>query len=130
MNRGGGLEDTLDLAHGALDVDGLDVLPVLLEERHEEVDGQVDVDEQLGFGHLDVADGDAEAESLLELELDGALDFVELLKNVFVGAEQRGELAGLGEGVNNARKEKGRARQHVLEPRGGRRAQMRGLLPC
>ena len=111
-------------------MDGLDVLPVLLEERHEEVDGQVDVGEQLGFGHLDVADGDAEAESLLELELDGALDFVELLKNVFVGAEQRGELAGLGEGVNNARKEKGRARQHVLEPRGGRRAQMRGLLPC
>ena len=104
MNRGGGLEDTLDLAHGALDVDGLDVLPVLLEERHEEVDRQVDVGEQLCFGHLDVADGNAEAESLLQLELDGALDFVELLKNVFVGAEQRGELAGLGEGVNNARK--------------------------
>ena len=104
MNRGGGLEDTLDLAHGALDVDGLDVLPVLLEERDEEVNGQVDVGKQLSFRHLDVADGDTEAKGLLELELDGALDFVELLKNVFVGAEQRGELAGLGEGVNNARK--------------------------
>ena len=95
MNRGGGLEDTLDLAHGALDVDGLDVLPVLLEERNEEVDGQVDVGEQLRFGHLNVADGDTEAESLLELELHGALDFVELLEDVFVGAEQGGELAGL-----------------------------------
>ena len=38
-----GLEDALDLAHGALDVEGLDVLPVLLEEGNEEVDGQVDV---------------------------------------------------------------------------------------
>ena len=89
------LEDTLDFAHGALDVKGLDVLPVLLEERHEEVDGQVDVGEQLRFGHLNVADGDTEAESLLELELHGALDFVELLEDVFVGAEQGGELAGL-----------------------------------
>ncbi len=74
---------------------GLDVLPVLLEKRDEKVDGQVDVGEQLSFGHLDVADGNTEAESLLELELHSALDFVELLEDVFVGAEQGGELASL-----------------------------------
>ncbi len=74
---------------------GLDVLPVLLEERDEEVHGQVDVGEQLSFGHLDVADSNTKAESLLELKLHGALDFVELLEDVFVGAEEGGELAGL-----------------------------------
>jgi hypothetical protein len=91
----GRLEDALDFAHGALDVQRLDVLPVLLEERNEEVDGQVDVGEQLCLGHLHVADGDTEAEGLLELELHGALDFVEFLKDIFVGAEEGGELAGL-----------------------------------
>jgi hypothetical protein len=89
------LEDALNFAHGALDVERFDVLPVLLEKRHEEVDGQVDVGEQLSFSHLDVADGDTKAKSLLELELHGALDFVELLEDVFVGSEKGGKLAGL-----------------------------------
>ena len=101
------LEDALNFAHGALDVERFDVLPVLLEKRHEEVDGQVDVGEQLSFSHLDVADGDTEAKSLLELELHGALDFVELLEDVLVGAEQGGELAGL----RNTGQRRGRQRQ-------------------
>ena len=83
-------------------MEGLDVLPVLLEEGNEEVDGQVDVREELRFRHLHVADGDAEAERLLQLELDRALDFVEFLEDVFVGAEEGGELAGL-------RRERGRS---------------------
>ncbi len=82
---------------------GLDVLPVLLEKRDEKVDGQVDVGEQLSFGHLNVADSNTEAESLLELELHSALDFVELLEDVFVGAEQGGELAGLEKNVRRQR---------------------------
>ena len=36
--RGVGLEEELRLAHGALEVERLDVLPVLLEQRHQEVD--------------------------------------------------------------------------------------------
>ena len=36
----GGLVDTGSRAHGSLNVEGLDVLPVLLEEGHEEVDTQ------------------------------------------------------------------------------------------
>jgi hypothetical protein len=32
------LEQADRLAHGGLNVEGLDVLPVLLEQRHEEVD--------------------------------------------------------------------------------------------
>ena len=37
------LEQADGLAHGRLDVQRLDVLPVLLEERDEEVDGCVDM---------------------------------------------------------------------------------------
>lgn len=91
------LEDALGLAHGGLEVDSLDVLPVLLEEGHEEVDGNVDVGEELLLGHLDVADGDAEAKGLLELELDGGLDLVDLLSHLVLGSDDAGELARLVE---------------------------------
>lgn len=91
------LEEAVDLAHGRLDVERLDVLPLLLEERDEEVDGKHDVGQQLVVGHLDVADGDTEAENLLELELDGALDLGDLLLEVLVVRDGGGELAGLGE---------------------------------
>merc|ERR1712013_748361 len=37
------LVETVCRTHGGLDVDRLDVLPVLLEKGHEEVNGQVDV---------------------------------------------------------------------------------------
>jgi hypothetical protein len=56
------LVEALGGAHAALDVEGSDVLPVLLQERHEEVDGQHDVAEQLVLGQVDVADGDAQAQ--------------------------------------------------------------------
>ena len=51
-------------SHGALDVEGPDVLPVLLEQRHQEVDGQVDVEDQLVLCHSNVADSDVQAQDL------------------------------------------------------------------
>ena len=55
---------------------------------------QHDVAENLVLGHLDVADGDTQAENLLELELDGRLDFGDLAGKV-VGVGNWGwELAG------------------------------------
>jgi hypothetical protein len=82
------------LAHGALDVERANVLPRLLEERDEEVDGKHHVGDDLVVGHLDVANGDTEAEDLLELELDRALDLGELLLEVIGVRHGRGELAG------------------------------------
>lgn len=37
------LVDAMDLAHRALDVQRLDILPVLLQQRHQEVHGDLDV---------------------------------------------------------------------------------------
>ena len=44
-----------------------------------------------------MADGDAEAQNLLELEFDGALDFDNLVVQVLVVRDRGGELAGLRE---------------------------------
>jgi hypothetical protein len=57
--------------HGSFDDQAADVLPALLQQRHEIVDGKHDVGNELIFAHLDVSDRDTHAENLLQLELDG-----------------------------------------------------------
>jgi len=89
------LEEAVRRTHGGLDVQRLDVLPVLLQQGHQEVDRRLDVDEQLLFGHFNVTDGDSHAKNLLKLELDLGLDVVDLvLERLVVGGERR-ELASL-----------------------------------
>ena len=85
----------LDFAHGGLDVEGLDVLPVLLQQGHQEVHGQVDVLSQLLLCHLNVSNGNVKAENLLHLELDGGLEVQGLLLQVVVVSDKGGELASL-----------------------------------
>lgn len=58
------LVQALRLAHGALHVESAYVLPVLLEQRHQEVDSQVDVVDQLLLGHLDVAHSHRQTQDL------------------------------------------------------------------
>lgn len=91
------LVDADRLAHRRLDKKGANILPVLLQERHQEVDGKHDVGGQLVFGHRDVADGNTNAENLLELELDRRLLLANLLRQVVRVAQRRRELAGLVE---------------------------------
>jgi len=50
------LIQTLAGTHGALDVERTDVLPVLLEQRDQKVDGQTDVGRQVVRLHGNVAD--------------------------------------------------------------------------
>ena len=85
----------LDLAHGGLDVEGLDVLPVLLQQGHQEVHGQVDVLSQLLLCHLNVSNGNVKAENLLHLELDGGLHVIHLLLEVIGVSDHGGELSRL-----------------------------------
>lgn len=91
------LIQSLRRAHAGLDGQAANVLPSLLQQGHEVVDGQHDVADQLVLGHADVSDRDTQAEHLLQLEFDGRLDFGDLLGEVFVVRDGRGELAGLGE---------------------------------
>jgi len=41
-------------AHGRLDIQDLDVLPVLLKKRYQEVNGKLHVERDFGWGHGDV----------------------------------------------------------------------------
>lgn len=56
-----------------------------------------DVSENLVLSHLGVADGDTQAQHLLELELDGRADLGELGAEVLGVRNGGGELARLGE---------------------------------
>jgi len=90
------LEETLGLAHGGLDVERTDVLPLLLEQRDQEVDGQHDVLDDLVLLHVDVGDGDTKTKNLLKLELDGGSDLIDLSGKVFVVGDRGREFTGLG----------------------------------
>jgi len=101
-------EDLLHGAHGGLDVQSLDVLPVLLEQRHQKVDGQGDVLAEVLLAEADVADGGVQAQHLLHLELDGVQELVHLrldgltlghgdghlVGTVEAGADDTGDLLG------------------------------------
>ena len=70
---------------------------LLLEKRDQEVDGQHGVLHDVVFGHVDVTDSDTETEDLLQLELDGGLDFGDLSGEILRVRDGGGELSGLGE---------------------------------
>jgi len=74
-----------------------DVLPVLLEEGNQEVDTEHDVGKYLVLVHVNMSDSDAQAQDLLELELDSGAHLVELVGEVLAVGYWGRELAGLGE---------------------------------
>ena len=57
---------------------------------------QHDVGKDLVVGHLNVADGDTQAENLLELELDRRANLGDLVLEVLRVRDGGGELAGWG----------------------------------
>ena len=87
--------EPLDRSHGGLDVKGLHVLPVLLQQGDEEVHGEMDVLDELLLSHPDIADRHGQTEDLLHLELDGGLQVSDLGLQVVAVRHQGGELAGL-----------------------------------
>jgi len=68
---------------------------MLLEQRHQEIDGQVDVVDQLVFCHAHVSDGNVQTQDLLHLELDGGGQVEDLSLHVVVVGQEGGELASL-----------------------------------
>ena len=83
--------------HRALHVQHLDVLPVLLQQRREEIARELNVERNVRLRHLDVADGDIEAHHFLHLEFDGRAHRVDLVLQIRAAVDQRREFAGLGE---------------------------------
>lgn len=94
MNYDTRLVEALGRRHGSLDGQASNVLPALLQQGDEVVDGQHDVTNELLSGHANVADSDTHAENLLQLELDGGLDLVDLASKVVGVGDGGRELAG------------------------------------
>jgi hypothetical protein len=91
------LEESNWLAHGALNGQRLDVLPVLLEQRDQKVDGGNKVGGQVSFVHLQVSDGNTEGKDLLHLELNGLLELGNLGGHGLFVLEETRELTSLVE---------------------------------
>lgn len=83
-NRIHHLVQALGRRHGSLDSQAAHVLPAFFQERHQVVDSQHDVGDQLVLSHANIADSDTHAQDLLQLELDCRLDFVDLGAQVLV----------------------------------------------
>ena len=91
------LVQSLGRAHGSLDDKTAHVLPALLQQRDQVVDGQHDVGDELILAHVDVANRNTQAQDLLELELDCALDLSDLGVQVLGVRDGSWEFAGLGQ---------------------------------
>ena len=78
------LIEALGRRHRCLDRQAANVLPSLLQQRDEVVDGQHDVGDELILSHANVSDSDTHAKNLLKLELDGGLDFGDLGRQILV----------------------------------------------
>jgi hypothetical protein len=91
------LVKALGRRHRSLDRQAANVLPSLLKQRHEVVDGQHDVGDQFILGHANVSDGNTHAENLLKLELDGGLDLIDLAAQVLVVGDGSREFTSLRE---------------------------------
>jgi len=79
------------LRHGALDVDGLAVVPALLEEGNQEVQGHHDIHTELIVTHGGRSDGGGKAGNLLKLPLDGGTDVLDLAEEGLVVGDDLGE---------------------------------------
>lgn len=91
------LVKSLRRRHRSLDSKTSNVLPSLLEQRDKIVDSQHDVSNQLILSHIDVSNSNTQAQHLLQLELDRALDLSDLVVEVFSVGDWGWELSGLGE---------------------------------
>merc|ERR1719495_748701 len=89
------LIQSLDRSHSGLDVEALDILPMLLQQRNQEIHGQVNILDQFLLRHANITNGNTQTQDLLHLELDGWLQVKCLLLQVVAVGDQSGELSCL-----------------------------------
>ena len=76
----------------------LDILPVLLQQGHQKVNGNLDVGVDLLLGELNVGDGNSDGQDLLQLELNVATDVINLVGDGFGALQEGWELTKLVHG--------------------------------
>merc|ERR1740117_687054 len=81
------------LAHGALHVQSLDIVPVLLQQRNQEVDSHQRILPNLICCHVHMPDGNTHTENLLQLKLHLAADLGDLRFEIVSVLNEGWELA-------------------------------------
>merc|ERR1712142_338986 len=97
MNMITSLIQPLHRSHSTLGEERSNVLPVLLQQRHQEVYRQEDILSQFILGHLDMSDSNSQTKDLLHLELDGSLDVIDFVHHLVPMSYHGWELAGFVE---------------------------------
>merc|ERR1711930_26396 len=82
-------------SHGGFDVEGPDVLPLFLQQRNQEIDGHVDVLDQLIVVHVDITDGNGQAQNFFHLEFDGLFHFFDFGNHIVSLGQNGWKLTGL-----------------------------------
>mmetsp|Transcript_8958 Transcript_8958/g.18610 ORF Transcript_8958/g.18610 Transcript_8958/m.18610 type:complete len:244 (-) Transcript_8958:108-839(-) len=83
-------------AHGRLDVNATNILPLLLQETGEKVSSELSVDNDILLIHANISDSNVKAHNLLHLELDGSLNFIDLRLHIVTSRKKSGEFSCLG----------------------------------
>lgn len=94
-NRKSSLVQSQWMTHRRFDDQRTNVLPLLLQQGDQEVDGQENLGNQDFLLHLNVTDTDIHTQDLLQLELDGRSDVTDLLAQVFLMGNWSWELTQL-----------------------------------
>merc|ERR1719150_563816 len=70
-------------SHGGLDVEGPDVLPLFLQQGNQEIDG-----------HVDITDGNGQAQNFFHLEFDGLFHFFDFSDHIVSLSQNTWKLTG------------------------------------
>merc|ERR1712062_101841 len=89
------LKDSLGWTHGALDIQGPNILPVLLQQGDQEVDTQHNIADQLIRCHFNMANGNSQAQHLFHLEFYSGLDLINLSCHSITVGQKSWKLANL-----------------------------------
>merc|ERR1719326_1556401 len=81
-------------SHSGFNMKRSNVLPLFLQQGNQEIDGHVDVLDQLIVVHVDITDGDGQAQNFFHLEFDGLFHFFDFGDHIVSLSQNTWKLTG------------------------------------
>jgi hypothetical protein len=81
-------------SHGGFDVERSNILPLLLQQTNQEIDGHVDVLDQLVVVHLHVTNGNGQTKNFLHLEFNGSFHLLDFSDHIVSLSQNTWKLTG------------------------------------
>lgn len=93
-------EDFKRLAHRRLNMQTLHILPALLQQTDQEINGHIQILSNLFGFHFNGSNSCSQAQDLLELELNNLLNFGDLALNLFGFSQSEREFTDLNQDIS------------------------------